>query len=326
MRNGLNRLCAALLAGIFLLAAGGALSEAESSGWQFDERGFLTGENIGDEYLLEDPEEGVWKYSTENLSIRITRYRETKTVKKVKKTLEYCVAEVYASEASPLFTIATPASKKKVAGYYKVKPEKLVKDNPVMLAVSDDYYGHRLQTKDNGSAKWPGGIIIRNGELLSEKTRNSTMKRYLPPLDTLAVYGDGSMKTFLCDELTPEEYLEQGAQQVFAFGPWLIRDGEINEKEAGEGSDYYAYNDPRAAIGMIEPWHYILLVVKGEPKNKYTGVHLDWVAQKMKELGCVEALNLDGGGTACMVFNGKTIIQGRSAARAMGSMIAFGSK
>ena len=326
MKKTARGILAVLLALGMLISAGSAETGEDQGVWHFDERGFLTGDNPGDVYLLEDAEGGVWKYSTDSLSIRVTRYQETKTVKKVKKIIEYCVAEVYASEASPLFTIATPASKKKVAGYYKVKPENLVKDNPVILAMSDDYYGHRLQTKDNGSAKWPGGIIVRNGELLSEKTRNSSMKRYLPPLDTLAVYGDGSMKTFVCDELQPEEYLEQGAQQVFAFGPWLIRDGEINEKEAGENSDYYAYNDPRAAIGMAEPWHYFLLVVKGEPKNKYAGVHLNWVAQKMKELGCVEALNLDGGGTACMVFNGKTIICGRSSVRPLGSMIAFGKQ
>ena len=318
-----KRFWAVMLAAMLLL--GGAAAESGTAdGWQFDERGWLTGENPGDAYLREDAEEGIWEYSTADLSIRVKRYRDTKTVKKVSKIIEYCIAEVYASETNPLFSIMTPASKKKPAGYNKLKPEKLVAQNPVMLAMSDDYYGHRMQTKANGSASWPIGIIIRNGETLATTTRNSTKKRYFPPLDTLAVYGDGSMKTFVCDELKVEEYEEQGATQVFAFGPWLIRNGEINEAEAGPDSKYYAYNDPRAAIGMIEPFHYILITVKGEPKSKYSGVHMSWVAEKLKELGCVEALNLDGGGTACMIFNGKTIICGRNEVRPLGSMIAFG--
>ena len=251
-----KRFWAVMLAAMLLL--GGAAAESGTAdGWQFDERGWLTGENPGDAYLREDAEEGIWEYSTADLSIRVKRYRDTKTVKKVSKIIEYCIAEVYASETNPLFSIMTPASKKKPAGYNKLKPEKLVAQNPVMLAMSDDYYGHRMQTKANGSASWPIGIIIRNGETLATTTRNSTKKRYFPPLDTLAVYGDGSMKTFVCDELKAEEYEEQGATQVFAFGPWLIRNGEINEAEAGPDSKYYAYNDPRAAIGMIEPFHYI---------------------------------------------------------------------
>ena len=295
----------------------------ERDGWHFTAKGFLTGDNPGDEYILEDEKNGVWQYASADLSIRVTRYQESVKIKNQKKTREYCIAEVYASEASPLFTISTPATKKKVAGYNKEKPEKLVSDNPVILAVSDDYYGHRLQTAASG-AKWPVGVIIRNGEVRGNKTRDN--KRILPPLDTLAVYEDGSMKVNMAGEKMAEDFLAEGATQVFAFGPWLIRDGEINLKEAGPDSNYYAYNEPRAAIGMVEPFHYIAIVVKGEPKTKYAGVHLDWLADKMKECGCTEALNLDGGGTACMIFNGKAIIFGRGALRPLGSMIAFGQK
>ena len=31
------------------------------------------------------------------------------------------------------------------------------------------------------------------------------------------------------------------------------------------------------------------------------------MAEKMYDLGCVEALNLDGGNTTCMIFNGDMI-------------------
>ncbi len=296
----------------------------EKDGWHFNSKGFLVGDdNPGDEYILEDEANGIWQYATRDLAIIVTRYQETVKIKKQKRIREYCIAEIYASEESPLFTVATEATKKKVAGYMKAKPEDLA--STVMLAISDDYYGHRLQTVDQKKASWPVGVIIRNGEIRGNKTR-ANGKRILPPLDTLAVYGDGSMKINLAGEKTAEEFLAEGATQVFAFGPWLIRDGEINEKEAGPDSNYYAYNEPRAAIGMVEPFHYIGIVVKGEPKSKYAGVHLDWLAEKFREYGCTEALNLDGGGTACMFFNGKAIIYGRGAVRSLGSMIAFGQK
>ncbi len=345
MKQGWKRLAAALAA--LLLAATGAAGETlrpedftvspedpESQGtpgspeeaesgvrWQFDEKGFLTGENPGEAYLLEDEENGIWQYSTADLSIRVNRFEEEadKNHRRV-----YCVAEVYATEKSPLFTILTPAEKKKAAGYKLVYPEKLVAANPVALAVSDDYYGYRHQRILKG-ATWPVGIILRNGEILYQKTRNSAKKRPFPPLDTLAVYADGSMKTRICDEMTAEEYLADGAVQVFSFGPWLIRNGEINEQEAGSKAVYLNYSEPRTAVGMVEPYHYILIVV-GVPSNKYLGAKGSWLIAKMQEYGCVEALNLDGGGTASMVFNGKVIIQGRGKKqrRPLGSMIAFG--
>ena len=145
-------------------------------------------------------------------------------------------------------------------------------------------------------------------------------------MDTLAVYRDGSAKAFLSDEHTAEEYLAQGAVHVFSFGPWLIREGKINEKEAGDEAAYLKYPEPRCAMGMVEPYHYIAIVLKGRPKNKYAGAHLSWLADKMLEYGCTEALNLDGGGTACMFFNGKPVITGQEHLRSMGGMIAFGIK
>ena len=333
--TGRKRIRAILLAAALLFSAaaaegpeteetdlGNAAAVTEKDGYHFDAKGFLTGENSGEAYLLEDEENGNWQYSTADLSIRVTRFREQPDA----FIREYCVAEVYASEQSPLFTIMTPATKRRAPGYSLVYAEKLVADNPVALAVSDDYYGYRHQRILNHGAKWPVGIIVRNGELLYKKTRNSAKKRPFPPMDTLAVYGDGSMKARICDELPGEQYVEDGATQVFSFGPWLIRDGEINEKEASPEAVYLNYSEPRCAAGMVEPYHYIFVVV-GVPNDKqYIGVKGDWLIAKMQEYGCTEALNLDGGGTACMVFNGKVIIQGRfrKERRPLGSMIAFG--
>lgn len=39
---------------------------------------------------------------------------------------------------------------------------------------------------------------------------------------------DGSWRVFHSDEHSAQEYLDMGAVDVFSFGPYLIRDGEIN--------------------------------------------------------------------------------------------------
>lgn len=294
-----------------LLPAGAGLGEEEGPEGQ---------DNPAEEYILEDEDAGIWQYAGEGLEIRITRYREDVTYKRQKRTREYYVAEILASPEQPLSVIQTQALKTKPAGYKLASPELLLEEHPAVFALSDDMYGLRIQKYDYQ------GVVIRNGEILTTKTRDSSSGKYRrswPNLDTLAVYGDGSMKTFVCDALTAEEYLEQGAVNVFAFGPILVSGGEVSENvmnamDAG-------YNEPRAAIGMIEPWHYIAVMVRGRPTSRYAGVHLDWLADKMKELGCVEALNLDGGLTATMAFRGKIIGSGGEKLRSQGSMITFGA-
>ena len=137
----------------------------------------------------------------------------------------------------------------------------------------------------------------------------------------LAVFNDGSMKAYLSDAHTAQEYLDMGATDVFAFGPILVSDGQPG---AHMGDDtYYHYREPRCALGMIAPYHYIILTVKGRVKES-KGVYFDWLADKMLEKGAVEALNLDGGGTVALVFMGEILNKTGKTMRDITSIIGFG--
>ena len=326
----MKRFVAFLLVLLFLLPGFSFAEEtqekaAEKDGWHFDEKGFLTGENPGEEYILEDPENGIWQYASKDLSVKITRVREQYNKKKIR---EYCVAEIWASEASPMRAILSAPKGRLPEGVNQVSPKLLVEKHPCVFAMSDDFYGSRQKGILEKTGSRQPGVIIRNGEIRWEKTKapESRYGRHRPCLDTLAVYADGSMKTYVSNAMTAQEYLDKGAIHTFAFGPWLISEGKINEKEAVEGCGYYEQMEPLTGLGMVEPYHYIAIVVHGRPKEKYAGVRLSWLADRLLELGCVEALNLDGGGTACMFFNGKPVIQGQPDLRSMGGMISFGLK
>ena len=64
-----------------------------------------------------------------------------------------------------------------------------------------------------------------------------------------------------------------------------------------------------------------------EGRNMTEGVKgftTEEVAEIMKELGCVEAINLDGGGSSCMLVNGKeTIKVSDGSQRAVASAVMF---
>lgn len=94
-------------------------------------------------------------------------------------------------------------------------------------------------------------------------------------------------------------------------GPVLLQENRImitNDEErmfAGK-----AINDkhPRTAMGYTKDGKLIILVIEGRNKNA-GGATLTQEAQIFKDLGCWEALNLDGGGSSCMLVNGKETIK-----------------
>lgn len=94
-------------------------------------------------------------------------------------------------------------------------------------------------------------------------------------------------------------------------GPVLLQAGEIkitnNEELKFAGK---AINDkhPRTAMGYTKDSKLIILMIEGRNTVAH-GATLGQEAQILKDLGCWEALNLDGGGSSCMLVNGKETIK-----------------
>jgi exopolysaccharide biosynthesis protein len=96
-------------------------------------------------------------------------------------------------------------------------------------------------------------------------------------------------------------------QTAFGGGPVLLQNGEIkvtnNEERKFPGK---GINDkhPRTCIGYTKDGRIIMMAIEGRFPNIAEGATLTQEAQLLKDLGCVEALNLDGGGSSCMLING----------------------
>jgi len=255
------------------------------------ENGFLTEDAGMDEYVYTDEDAGVWIYVSPHLSVVINRYQVT--LKKYDSILWY-EADIRCSPEEPLQAWLTDG---KVPGRAYSNSLKLARKNRAVIAFADDHYGDR---------RYKGrtvGVIVRNGEIYSEKNHKSGSTAF-PNLDVLALMNDGSMKTFQSVEHTGQEYLDMGAVSTYAFGPILIQNGKLADDMLLEGR--YVNREPRCALGMIEPYHYFLLIVKGR-SDQSKGVTVPWLAHVMLERGVQEALNLDGGGTTALVFMGKIL-------------------
>jgi hypothetical protein len=128
----------------------------------------------------------------------------------------------------------------------------------------------------------------------------------------------------------PEQGTSFKAETAIGAGPVLIKDGEIrNTYEAelfdGESGVAPESSNPRSAIGITSDNRLIFFVCEG--RNMTSGVvgyTLAEVANIMNSLGCVEALNLDGGGSSCMLVNGKeTIIPSDGSQRSIVTAVAI---
>ncbi len=118
-------------------------------------------------------------------------------------------------------------------------------------------------------------------------------------------------------KLTRKEMLGHGnfkkwkVQTAVGGGPVLIQQGEIsianNEELKFAGK---AINDkhPRTAMGYTADGKLILMVIEGRFPGKAEGATLTQEAQMLKQVGCIEALNLDGGGSSSLLINGKPTI------------------
>lgn len=101
-------------------------------------------------------------------------------------------------------------------------------------------------------------------------------------------------------------------QTVVGGGPVLVQNSTIiitnNQERKFAGN---AINDahPRTAIGYTKEGKLIVLVIEGRNPGIAAGATLTETAAILVQLGCMEALNLDGGGSSCMLVNGKETIR-----------------
>jgi exopolysaccharide biosynthesis protein len=157
-----------------------------------------------------------------------------------------------------------------------------------ILAINGDFYGFRST-----------GYVMRNGYLYRDSASSDEDQ------EDLVIYQDGSMDIVKESDVSAKELSDDGAVQIYSFGPGLVEDGKITVNSSDEVGQSMRSN-PRTAIGMIETGHYVMVVSDGRTSESQ-GLSLEELAEVMQDLGCTEAYNLDGGGSSTMYFNGRVI-------------------
>lgn len=213
-------------------------------------------------------------YQDANITLTITEHREHDTT--------IYVADVQLTSPTLLKTALAQGS---YGRNVTQKTSETAQDVGAILAINGDYYGSRER-----------GYVVRGGTLY-----RATSMGY----EALAIMADGSFCVVEEDDVSAERLVDDGAVQVFSFGPALVVDGEITvtaQDEVGKAMS----DNPRTAIGIIEPGHYLLIVSDGRTRAS-EGLTLLELAEFMQGLGATIGYNLDGGGSSTMVFMGEVI-------------------
>ncbi|HEL1639459.1 TPA: phosphodiester glycosidase family protein [Streptococcus suis] len=216
-------------------------------------------------------------YSDDNIQISL----ETITTN---NTTVY-VADIQVSSAEYL---KTALAQNTYGSNVTAKTSETATANNAILAVNGDYYGANST-----------GYVIKNGVLYRDTVRDNAS------YGDLAIYADGSFEIIYENEISAQELIDKGVVNLLAFGPALVKNGEIVVDTSTEVGQAMSSN-PRSAIGIIDENHYIIVVADGRTSES-EGLSLYQLAEVMKQYGATTAYNLDGGGSSTLYFNGQII-------------------
>ena len=173
----------------------------------------------------------------------------------------------------------------------KYVPTELARSVNAVLASNGDFYTFRNE-----------GIIVYDGQLMRAKGWS---------MDSCLITGAGDMLMLHKRQVTEAAEMEaliqeHGVRFSISFGPILIENGEKVEIKhpypVGEGD--IGYN--RAALCQRDTLHYYLVTACKEAPYE-SGTTLWQFQNVLDTLGCKSAYNLDGGQSATLIMNDKTI-------------------
>lgn len=122
---------------------------------------------------------------------------------------------------------------------------------------------------------------------------------------------DVAQNTVKVSATSQQEWSPWNKIMAVGGGPVLVQNNSIHitndEEMKFSGKAKYDLH-PRTLIGYTKQNKMIVMVVEGRHPGVSDGASLLHCAELMLQLGCVEAMNLDGGGSTCMLINGKLTI------------------
>lgn len=186
-----------------------------------------------------------------------------------------------------LFNINQPVFSRKS---YSVFTDKWGKRTPK----TSSHYSHIVVENDTVSYVKNSSIIVPKGGYA-----------LVGPHSILPKHIKVGDKVSYTTNISPDDWND--VEYAVGGGPYLIRNGEIFIDNQKFSRNFLWTKAPRTAIGYTKSGNLILVTIDGRRKGFSEGATMYELAIIMYELGCYNAMNLDGGTSTQMVYNGKLV-------------------
>ena len=165
-------------------------------------------------------------------------------------------------------------------------------------------------------------VVIENGQVAL--IREGAGSSVIPPLGMVLSLGservEGALSGLRRGEkivveanlltLLPDPETEwEKAEFIVGGGPLLLWKGSRLEEPEKESISrvFCLARHPRTAVGVRADGTLVLVTVDGRQPEESVGMSIPELTDLMLELGCVSAINLDGGGSTTMVIDGHVV-------------------
>ncbi|WEV45435.1 phosphodiester glycosidase family protein [Streptococcaceae bacterium ESL0687] len=171
------------------------------------------------------------------------------------------------------------------------KLSETVKDEGYQIALNAAGFNFDRKTESTGENALDS-LTIMDGKLL-----------YGDEDESYQMIGMTSEGKLVLGNYTYSEAIKAGITDAISFGPYLLVNGEDQVTEKSTGG-----LQPRTAIGQASDGTIFFVVIEGRSSSS-AGATLYDLQEVMKDLGAVNATNLDGGGSSEMYYDGKLVNQ-----------------
>lgn len=168
------------------------------------------------------------------------------------------------------------------------------------VAINGTYFNTRTYDSDNPGDVWGGGTTYLKVEGTTVHTFDGA---------NINSFGMGILFNDKNDlEITRKPGsggwagIDASWTNMMVCGPVLLEDGVVETYDSG--NTHANARHPRSAVGITNDNRLILLAVDGRTSDA-AGMSCTELAQVMLELGCDDAINLDGGGSTTLWANGE---------------------
>lgn len=170
----------------------------------------------------------------------------------------------------------------------------------------------------------PGGVefIVRRGKVESVAEERSSN---IIPADGFVISAHGKRRDELMKLLKKGSRVSVNVASSLVGGvepgvaaryediitgvPQLIRNGVVNVtwKDEKSNKGFSETKHPRTAAALLKDGRLLLVAIDGRQPGHSIGIGLDDLANMLLEMGAVQAMNFDGGGSTAMYLDGKVV-------------------